>query len=152
MRPDGPAGGEVAPLHCEATTPFRLTMIALTPDTFIFLYAVCVLGPLVSLALLLLRRTAGKRWLLASGIVFLPAVLAGALMVFGSGTKPQLGMAGMGLAIVTWWVVAIGCFLSLVCGAFCFRTYPWSALWLVPAVVMLVPAVVTLVVMTKALL
>ena len=127
-------------------------MTALSPDEFIYLYGICVLGPLVSLALLLFRRTAGKRLLLASGIFLLPAVLAGTLMVFGSKTKPQLGMAGMFFGIVTWWAVAIGCLLSLVCGAFCVRTYPWSALWLVPAAVMLVPAVVVLVVVTRALL
>ena len=117
-------------------------MLALSPSAFTSLFAGCVLGPLVLLACLLFKQRANRRWLLASWISFLPTVLLGALIVFGGGKiDPPLGGAGMVFIGVGFLVAIVSCLLSLVCGAFCFRKYPWSVVWLVPAAVMLIVVV-----------
>lgn len=114
-------------------------MIVLSPDVFSVLFTCSAFGPLVLLVCLFFPRPAAKRLLMASGIFFLPVALLTTLTwLNGWRTDPPTGSGGLLFVVVGFWVVAVSSLLSLVCGAFCFRRYPWSAVWLVPAAVVLV--------------
>ncbi len=113
-------------------------MIVLSPDLFFLLFVGFACGPLVLLVCLLFPRPVAKRLLMASFIFFLPAGLLTALVYFSKWkTEPPTREGGMLYVVVFFVAITVYSLLSLVCGAFCFRRYPWSAVWLVPAAVLL---------------
>ena len=84
-------------------------------------------------------RTFPKALWTASLGFFLFAVVMLALWLLTEGkTTPPLPSMGLELLFWSMMAVAVGCFLSAVCGLCCVRVYPGVLFWLVPAALLLV--------------
>jgi hypothetical protein len=96
---------------------------------FVILLKTFAFAPLVLLASLFFVRTKTWRFIIASFILFLPALL---LTVLWTTTKPSLGDFGGGLVIMSAiWILCTSA-PSIALGFPCVRSNRWVLLWLVP--------------------
>jgi hypothetical protein len=111
--------------------------IVLPENTFHTLLRLFAFAPLLLLVGLFFVRDAARRWLVASFILFLPALLITALWIVTSGqTEPRLGDIGLGLMICSAIWVVLACASSLAFGGFCVRSHRWALLWMIPEVLL----------------